>query len=66
MGANVGPWSEEVLGRRLTPQQFLTDREAQDRVFQAKFGQSVAKYGNPQDAARCGSRAPARAGCQSS
>lgn len=51
MGNNVGPWTQEVLGRSLTPDQFLNDRAAQDAVFKAKFGQSVAKYGNPQDAA---------------
>lgn len=51
MGANIGPWTKEVLGKELTPQQFLADPAAQDAVFKAKFGQAVAKYGNPQDAA---------------
>lgn len=51
MEANVGPWTKEVLGQSLTPDQFLASPEAQDRVFSAKFGQSVQRYGNPQDAA---------------
>jgi hypothetical protein len=51
MGANVGPWTEEVLGRKLTPQEFLKSPEAQDAVFEAKFGGYVKKYG-PEGAAR--------------
>lgn len=51
MDFNIGPWTQEVLGRPLTPQQFLNDKNAQDAVFNAKFGQYVQKYGNPQDAA---------------
>jgi len=51
MGANVGPWTKEVLGQPMTTEQFLANKAAQDAVFQAKFGQSVSQYGNPQDAA---------------
>lgn len=51
MGNNVGPWTAEVLGKPMTPQEFAASPQAQDAVFEAKFGQSVAKYGNPQDAA---------------
>jgi hypothetical protein len=51
MDFNVGPWTEEVLGVRMTPEQFLADEAAQDAVFEAKFGQALAQYGNPQDAA---------------
>lgn len=51
MGKNVGPWTKEVYGRAMTPAEFLADRDAQDRVFAAKFGQSVQKYGNAVDAA---------------
>jgi hypothetical protein len=51
MGNNIGPWTREVLGRELTPQDFLKDQAAQDAVFNHKFGASVEKYGNPQDAA---------------
>lgn len=45
MGANIPSWSQEALGRRLTPMQFLEDPDAQERVFKHKFGQYVAKYG---------------------
>lgn len=51
MGANIGPWTQEVLGHRLSPREFLADRAAQDRVFDAKFGGNKAKYGNSADAA---------------
>jgi hypothetical protein len=51
MGSNVGPWTKEVLGRSMTPAEFVNSPAAQDAVFQAKFGQAAAKYGNPQDAA---------------
>lgn len=51
MDFNIGPWTKEVLGKEMTPQEFLNDKEAQDAVFDAKFGQLVKKYGNPQDAA---------------
>lgn len=52
MGANVGPWTTEVFGRAMTPQEFLANPQAQDAVFQAKFvNQLVGKYG-PEGAAR--------------
>jgi hypothetical protein len=51
MGSNVGPWTKEILGKEMTPDEFLKDREAQDAVFRGKFGQAMQKYGNPQDAA---------------
>ncbi len=51
MESNVGPWTKEVLGRELTPDEFLKDKEAQDAVFETKFEQARQKYGNPQDAA---------------
>jgi hypothetical protein len=51
MGANVGPWTEEALGYRMTPQQFLADPAAQDAVFDHVFGGYVDRYG-PEGAAR--------------
>jgi hypothetical protein len=51
MEYNVGPWSERVLGRRLTPDQFLADDKAQDQVFEGIFGNYVKKYG-PEGAAK--------------
>jgi|SRR6185312_1522226 len=51
MGDNVGPWTKDILGFSMTPAEFLKSPQAQDAVFQAKFGSYVDKYGNPQDAA---------------
>ena len=49
---NIGPWTQEVLGRPMTPQEFLANPEAQNKVFEAKFGQYVTKYGSPLAASR--------------
>ena len=51
MGQNVGPWTQEVLGRAMTPEEFAANPQAQDAVFKAKFGSYVQKYG-PEGAAR--------------
>src|SRR3990167_6633462 len=51
MDYNVGPWTEQVLGRRMTPQEFLADQAAQDAVFDGIFGGYVERYG-PQGAAQ--------------
>lgn len=51
MPANIGPWTREILGREMTPAEFLASPEAQDAVFNGKFGQYVSKYG-PGGAAR--------------
>ena len=51
LDTNIGPWTQEVLGRPMTPQEFLANPQAQDAVFQAKFGQYQQKYG-PEGAAR--------------
>jgi hypothetical protein len=51
MSANVGPWSEEIIGRRVTPQEFIANPELQDKIFQGKFGQYTQKYG-PEGAAK--------------
>src|SRR5688572_5101731 len=51
MGNNVGPWTKEVLGQSLTPQQFLANPQAQEAVFRAKFGQYAQKHG-PEGAAK--------------
>ncbi|PDT55031.1 MULTISPECIES: phage tail length tape measure family protein [Sinorhizobium] len=45
MGANIGPWSEAALGRRLSAPEFLNDRSAQDAIFNHRFGGYVDKYG---------------------
>ena len=51
MGANVPQWTAEVLGKPMTPQEFLQNPRAQDAVYKAKFGQLAAKYG-PEGAAK--------------
>ena len=51
MGANIGPWTQEVLGRELTPEEFLANPQIQDAVFDAKFGGYVQQYG-PEGAAQ--------------
>lgn len=51
MGANIPQWTQDVLGRSLTPSEFLNDPRAQDAVFRAKFGTYALKYG-PEGAAR--------------
>jgi hypothetical protein len=51
MSANVGPWSKEVLGREVRPEEFMASPEIQDAIFKGKFGQYAEKYG-PEGAAR--------------
>lgn len=51
MGNNIPDWTETHYGQRLTPDQFLKNKAAQDAVFHGQFGSYVDKYGTPQDAA---------------
>lgn len=51
MGANIPTWSQQALGKTLTPQQFLSDKDAQDAIFAHQFSNNMQKYGSPQDAA---------------
>lgn len=51
MSQNIGPWSREVLGREVSPQEFIANPQLQDAIFEGKFGQYVQKYG-PEGAAR--------------
>ncbi|TAJ89738.1 hypothetical protein [Reyranella sp.] len=52
MDFNIGPWTQEVFGKPMTPQEFLANPQAQDAVFNHKFGQYVKQYGGPEQAAR--------------
>ena len=52
MDFNIGPWTQEVLGQAMTPQQFLANPQAQDAVYKAKMGQYIQKYGSPEAASR--------------
>lgn len=51
MESNLPSWSREALGREVSADEFLRSPQIQDAIFQKKFGQAVAKYGNPEDAA---------------
>lgn len=52
MDFNIGPWTQEVLGMAMTPEQYLADDKAQDRVFEVKFEQYKKQYGSSEAAAR--------------
>lgn len=52
MGANIPEWTKRALGKSLTPEQFLADPTAQERVFEKIFGDYVKKYGSAEAASR--------------
>ncbi|HQR91560.1 MAG TPA: hypothetical protein PLH31_20260, partial [Caulobacter sp.] len=52
MDFNVGPWTQEALGRPMTPQEFLASPDAQEAVADFKLGQYIKQYGSPEAAAR--------------
>lgn len=51
MEANIGPWSQEALGRPVSAEEFLQNPEIQEQVFNHRFGQYVNQYG-PEGAAQ--------------
>lgn len=51
MEANIGPWSRQVLGREVTPDEFMANPELQDAIFDGIFGQYVEQFG-PEGAAQ--------------
>lgn len=51
MESNIGPWSQEALGRAVTPEEFLANPQIQDAIFDKKFGSYVNQYG-PEGAAQ--------------
>ena len=51
MASNVGPWTQEVLGQAMTPEQFRANPQAQEMVARAKLGQYLQRTGSPADAA---------------
>jgi hypothetical protein len=51
MGANIPEWTKAHLGQSMTPDQFLSNPQAQDAVFKGQFGQYANKYG-PEGAAK--------------
>jgi hypothetical protein len=51
MGENIPQWTKDALGRSMTISEFLANPQAQDAVFNHRFGSYVGKYG-PGGAAR--------------
>src|SRR6516165_2185770 len=51
MGENIPQWTKDALGRSMTKAEFLANPQAQDTVFNHRFGSYVSKYG-PGGAAR--------------
>ena len=50
MGYNVPVWTQQVLGKRMSPEEYLADPEAQMKVTRAILGGYLNKYGNADDA----------------
>ena len=51
MEANIGPWTEEALGRAMTREEFMNDAKAQDAVVEFQLKKSFDKFGTYDDAA---------------
>jgi hypothetical protein len=51
MGANIPSWTEEALGRRLTPEEFLADKDAQDATARHRAGLYLKQYDDPRQVA---------------
>lgn len=61
MEANVGPWSKEILGREVSPDEFLSNPQLQDAIFNGKFNQYVQQFG-PEGAAQAWFAGPGSVG----
>jgi len=51
MGENVPNWTQAYLGKKMTPDEFLANPDAQEQVARARGSEYIAKYG-PDGAAR--------------
>lgn len=51
MGANIPSWTEEALGRRMTPEEFLKDQAAQDATARHRAGLYMKQYDDPRQVA---------------
>lgn len=51
MDFNIPNWTKQALGKSLTPQQFLKDKAAQDKVAYYKMDRLLKQYGNADDVA---------------
>jgi hypothetical protein len=45
MGENVPKWTKQFVGREMTPEEFLADKDAQETVATGMGGKYLAKYG---------------------
>ena len=45
MDYNVGPWTAQYYGKKLTPQQFLNNKQAQEAVARGKLKSYYNRYG---------------------
>lgn len=50
MGKNIPDWTEKALGRRMTPEEYLADTDAQHAVYNKIAGDNLRRYGNVPDA----------------
>jgi hypothetical protein len=48
--SNIPDWTRKYVGREMTPEEFLADPAAQERVFEGAMGDALKRYGNEQDA----------------
>ncbi len=46
MDFNIGPWTQEILGKAMTPDEFRANPQAQDTVAKAKLAEYRQKYGD--------------------
>lgn len=51
MEGNVPEWSKAALGRALTRDEFLANKEAQEKIAQHRFGQYLEQSNAPEEAA---------------
>jgi uncharacterized protein YcbK (DUF882 family) len=52
MRSNLAAWTKEVFGKAVDEKTYLSSPAIQNALFDAKFGQAVAKYGSFEAAAR--------------
>lgn len=51
MEGNIGPWTQEVIGRAVSKEEFINSPGIQDKVAEQKLQQSYKKFGTWEDAA---------------
>lgn len=62
MGKNLPQWLKEAGLQPMTREQFLANPEAQDAVFNHRFGQYLQRFGNVEDAAQAWFAGPGTVG----